>query len=151
MTAQHPQVPDIDFPNWPPPEISINGLFLKLTCGACPEQYDVYDGLQQVGYLRLRHGEFEARLTNSSAELTEVVYEAFPNGDGQFENDERKHFLTQAVEAIKEARVFEGQFRATVLGVLDQIEQDAARQVIGATDGPAWQAAIRKAREGMEA
>ena len=33
-------------------------LKLVLTCGACPEQYDAFDGERQVGYLRLRHGHF---------------------------------------------------------------------------------------------
>ena len=41
-------------------EQTINGYRLILTCGACPEQYDVFDGDRQVGYLRLRHGHFRA-------------------------------------------------------------------------------------------
>ncbi len=35
---------------------TISGLYFELTCGACPEQYDVYRGQVQVGYVRLRHG-----------------------------------------------------------------------------------------------
>ena len=38
---------------------------LKMTCGACPEQYDVFDSEgKQVGYLRLRHGGFRADYPN---------------------------------------------------------------------------------------
>ena len=33
---------------------------LVQTCGACPEQYDVYEGDEEVGYMRLRHGHFHA-------------------------------------------------------------------------------------------
>jgi len=40
--------------------MEINGYKLVLTCGACPEQYDVFKNGQQVGYLRLRHGFFSA-------------------------------------------------------------------------------------------
>lgn len=35
----------------------INELDFRQTCGACPEQYDVYDmSNKQVGYVRLRWG-----------------------------------------------------------------------------------------------
>lgn len=37
-------------------DIKIKGLTFVQTCFACPEQYDVYDGDRQVGYVRLRHG-----------------------------------------------------------------------------------------------
>lgn len=35
-----------------------NGLELVLTCSACPEQYEVFKDGKQVGYYRLRFGEF---------------------------------------------------------------------------------------------
>ena len=65
------------------------------TCGACPEQYDVYRGDDKVGYLRLRHGYFRAECHG------EVVYEAHVKGDGLFEEDEREQHLNLAVTAIK--------------------------------------------------
>ena len=34
----------------------INGLIVIQTCGACPEQYDVFLGDKQIGYVRLRGG-----------------------------------------------------------------------------------------------
>lgn len=70
---------------------------LVQTCTACPEQYDVYDGKKQIGYLRLRHGHFTVYYPNVFGEL---IYEANPNGDGIFEDDERKDYLDAAKKAI---------------------------------------------------
>jgi len=70
---------------------------LKLTCSACPEQYDVFKDGKQVGYLRLRHGHFYASIPDVDGK---TVYEGYPNGDGSFEEDERKQFLTEAIIAI---------------------------------------------------
>ena len=69
--------------------------------GLCPEQYDVFDGEKQVGYLRLRHGHFRADWREGE---TVTVYEAFPNGDGGFDDNEREKYLTAAVQAIDAAR-----------------------------------------------
>ncbi len=68
------------------------------TCFACPEQYDAYDGDQQVGYLRLRHGTFTVECPDVHGEL---VYRASPEGDGRFGNDERDYYLRFSVDAIQ--------------------------------------------------
>lgn len=70
------------------------------TCGACPEQYDVYLGANgaQVGYLRLRHGRFTADYVYDGADL--CVYTANPEGDGIFEYEERTHYLNHAIRAL---------------------------------------------------
>jgi len=77
----------------------ILGYDLVETCSMMPEQYDVFKGGKQVGYLRLRNGCF-------IAECPEVggftVYYANPDGDGEFEDHERLYFLTKAVMSIKE-------------------------------------------------
>lgn len=74
-------------------------LKLVMTCGACPEQYDVFDEAgREVGYLRLRHGYFAARCPNSDGE---EVYHASPLGDGVFDSEEeREYHLRFAVDAI---------------------------------------------------
>ena len=78
------------------------GIKLIKTCGACPEQYDAFDGRgRRVGYLRLRHGYFYAVAPGVRGD---IVYEAMPNGDGIFDDDEREGFLQEAIDAIKEAR-----------------------------------------------
>ena len=76
---------------------TINGYELKLTCGACPEQYDVYKNGKKVGYLRLRHGGFTAECPDCGGKY---VYGANPKGDGCFEEDEREFYLKEAIKAI---------------------------------------------------
>ncbi len=68
------------------------------TCGACPEQYDVFHGKLKVGYLRLRHGHFLAHYGGVGGP---VVYEAQTRGDGAFEADEREYHLERAKAAIR--------------------------------------------------
>ena len=75
----------------------ILGCELILTCGACPEQYDVFLGKVKIGYLRLRHGRFYASYPDCGGE---VVYSSFPKGDGIFGDDEREEELTKAVKAL---------------------------------------------------
>ena len=81
-----------------PANYQLEGLTLVLTCGACPEQYDVYNKEdEQVGYLRLRHGNFTVECPDVRGTL---VYEAQPKGGGFFEYEEREFFLTEAAKAI---------------------------------------------------
>lgn len=80
--------------------INVNGCFLIKTCSACPEQYDVYKGMVQIGYLRLRHGWFYADYPDCGGE---TVFEGTPKGDGAFEDDERDKYLSAAVDALLEA------------------------------------------------
>lgn len=75
-----------------------DGFGIVQTCGACPEQYDVFRGGHYVGYLRLRHGRFRADFVPTDYE---TVYEAFPNGDGIFDHDERDQYIDAALKAIK--------------------------------------------------
>ena len=74
---------------------------LKMTCGACPEQYDVLDAEgKQSGYIRLRGGNFRVYYPDTGGEL--VFYHHFENDSwkGMFDNEEREFFLTEAVKAI---------------------------------------------------
>ena len=79
--------------------VMIHGYRLELTCGACPEQYDVYAGDEMVAYFRLRHGTFRVDVPDCGGE---TIYEANPNGDGVFETEERVKYLTEAVLAVQE-------------------------------------------------
>ena len=74
---------------------------LVQTCGACPEQYDVFDDDEQIGYLRLRHGHFTA---SEGSVHGETVYAASTLGDGNFEDEERAFHLNRAVAAILDFR-----------------------------------------------
>lgn len=71
---------------------------LVLTCTACPEQYDAYLDGEQVGYLRLRHGEFRVDFPDVGGE---TIYEAHPKGDGCFFDDEKEFYLNEARKAIE--------------------------------------------------
>lgn len=80
----------------------INGKTYTLdeTCGACPEQYDVYLNGKIVGYFRLRHGSFTVEVCTTGIWEWGNVYEAHPKGDGIFEDDERDYFLIEGLRAI---------------------------------------------------
>lgn len=67
------------------------------TCNACPEQYNAFVGDKQVGYLRLRHGEFKVVVPDVDGK---IVYRAYCAGDGEFEDKERSFFLNEAKKAI---------------------------------------------------
>lgn len=82
---------DYDYPE------DLLGCRLIRTCFACPEQYDVFYEDQQIGYLRLRHGAFRADYPDCGGV---TVYEASPQGDGVFEDEEREQYLLEAVIAI---------------------------------------------------
>jgi hypothetical protein len=74
-----------------------NGLELKMTCGACPEQYDVFKDGKQVAYYRLRHGEFRVDYPECGGE---TIYEAEPSGDGIFYDNERLVYLSKAMRQV---------------------------------------------------
>ena len=75
---------------------------LNMTCGACPEQYDVFHSGSKVAYFRLRHGYFSASCPGVSGEL---VYKSNPDGDGIFDSEEeRTRELTNAIMAVEKWR-----------------------------------------------
>lgn len=77
--------------------MEILGYSLRMTCGACPEQYDVFKDGEQVAYLRLRHGFFYAQCPDKGGD---TVYKANPKGDGIFEDEERDAYLEEAIRAV---------------------------------------------------
>lgn len=79
----------------------ILGLRFVETCGACPEQYDVFLDDRQVGYVRLRHGYLSIRYPDVSGD---EVYQAYPrNSDGCFTDDGvRRRHLKRGAKAILE-------------------------------------------------
>lgn len=71
------------------------------TCGACPEQYDVFDNGRKVGYVRLRHGHLYAAVPDVGGDI--VYSHDFPDvWQGHFETEaERKYHLTLIEAAIR--------------------------------------------------
>ena len=86
-----------DYEDYKMTDVHINGVDLKMTCGACPEQYDCYLDGKQIGYLSLRHGYFYADYPDCGGER---IYDAHPDGDGVFSGYERESYLTEAVNAL---------------------------------------------------
>lgn len=80
--------------------MEVKGYELVQTCGACPEQYDVFKDGKQSGYLRLRHGSFTVAYPDCGHR---IIYSANPEGDGIFEDHEREHYLNEAINAIMAA------------------------------------------------
>lgn len=97
---------------------------LRMTCGACPEQYDAFvDGTEvKVGYLRLRHGHFRVDFPDCG---DETIYEATPVGDGQFLDEERDYYLKFAVDAIEKRIKFGVAARPDAPDVEYEIEDEA--------------------------
>lgn len=79
--------------------VQAHDIELVMTCRACPEQYDAFLNGEQVGYLRLRHGQFRVDYLECGGE---TIYEAEPEGDGIFDFEERDDYLRAAREAIAE-------------------------------------------------
>ena len=76
---------------------------MELTCLMCPEQWEVFDSCSnQVGYIRLRHGDFRVDYPDCSGK-TLLELHSGEYGDGGF-NDERTRniYLLKAVKAIDE-------------------------------------------------
>jgi len=78
--------------------IDIAGTQLVCTCSAAPEQYDVFLGTRQIGYLRLKWGEFYAAYPDVSGD---VVYAASIDDEASiFSDNERAKHLPAAVNAL---------------------------------------------------
>lgn len=81
-------------------EVYIHGYRLDMTCGACPEQYDVYDQKgTQCAYIRLRHGHLRVDVPDVGHTIfsTDRVH-----GDGMFDDDERFKKLNECIEKMIE-------------------------------------------------
>ena len=74
---------------------------LEQTCAACPEQYDVYRGARQVGYIRLRNGYFYLSYQDMYGErIYEHTFE--DRLKGCFDSDEERDiYLKKSLEALK--------------------------------------------------
>lgn len=85
--------PDYDKP------LIIEDFSFHLTCGACPEQYDVRDKHgSQVAYLRLRHGTYRCDVPDCGGD---TLFYAHPQGDGIFVEEEREKYIMATIREIK--------------------------------------------------
>lgn len=80
----------------------IQGIWFKLTCGACPEQYDVFIGPNQIAYVRLRFGRLRVDVPDVGGE-TVYVNEFDDEFKGVFSDEqERVHYLNEIVTVLNE-------------------------------------------------
>ena len=83
-------------------DIIIKGLTFHRTCSCSPEQYDVFDNNNNVGYIRLRWGELTCEYPDVGGE---EIYHAEIGDEwtGMFENDiQRQLHLLDIAEKILE-------------------------------------------------
>ena len=84
----------------------INGLEFRMTCIACPEQYDVFDeeGIQ-VAYIRLRYGYLSVDIPDCDGE-TIYTHEFDDKWKGVFDNEEERfNYLYDIAKIIKESTI----------------------------------------------
>ena len=83
---------------------AVAGLRFWRTCHACPEQYDVTWGTEQVGYVRLRGGHLQAHAPGVSGEM--VLEHRFDNDiKGGFDSEEeREGWVLKCTVALLEWR-----------------------------------------------
>ena len=84
--------------------MEIKGLKFKMTCSACPEQYDVFlPSGKQVGYVRLRHGGLKVSCPDYGGDQV-YTYSWYDDGwKGCFDSEEeRQEHLEKIAEAIWE-------------------------------------------------
>jgi len=81
----------------------IQKLYFIETCGACPEQYDVFKGGRQVGYVRLRRGTITCDFPDGKGDT--IYSHSFEDGwKGCFDSsEERDTYLNKIATAIHAA------------------------------------------------
>lgn len=97
------------------------------TCGACPEQYDVFDeNDNQVGYVRLRCGSLYAQCPDVDGV---TVYSVDLDHDGGYfsSDEERIQHLNDIAEAISKHYFLPEKIETVgdLIGVLQKLPQDA--------------------------
>lgn len=78
------------------------------TCGACPEQYDVYLEGKQVGYVRLRGGFLRCAYPDCGQE-TIYEYGFTDNWMGCFDSNEQRDFHIDLIAQLLYNRINESE------------------------------------------
>lgn len=112
-------------------ERTIKGLRLVLTSVAHPEQYDVFEGNKEVGYIRLRDNIFRVDYPIHHMELNgKTIFELKIKGNGTFINRaERKKYLTKAVDLINERLIGTDEFLDKIDKVISGFKKDTGKEV----------------------
>lgn len=80
--------------------IEIRDYEFRLTCGACPEQYDVFKDGKQVAYIRLRWGQLRVDVPDAG-DRTVYFYDFGVECKGVFNNEaERMKYLNSIADEL---------------------------------------------------
>jgi len=76
-------------------------FYLRLTCSACPEQYDVFNMFgKQIAYIRLRYGRVKGMIPDVGGKLV-YQYDFDEPYKGSFcTEDERLYHLNKIIDAV---------------------------------------------------
>lgn len=84
--------------------MNANNLRLVCTCGACPEQFDVYsDKNELIGYIRFRWGHLQCRPQNQNGIDFDTIVYAWSCDDGWvgvIPGDVREEVLENCKQAL---------------------------------------------------
>ena len=77
-------------------------LRFEMTCMACPEQYDVFDGDKLVGYVRLRYSNLNVQCPNAGGDTVYSAEIGESGWDGCFFDDAQREVHLKLAEAAIE-------------------------------------------------
>lgn len=77
----------------------------RMTCGACPEAYDLYLGEEWVGYVRYRHGRLTAQSTATDDRPCVFARTLSEHDDGVLQEFQRRIFFPAIEAAIYNHRL----------------------------------------------
>lgn len=78
-------------------------IILEQTCFGCPEQYDVFNGEELIGYIRYRWGRLKCNPVINGEYNFENILFSWESGnpyDGILPDDKREELLEKCKEAI---------------------------------------------------
>lgn len=81
-------------------EMSDERVRFVLTCGACPEQYDVFLGSERIGYVRLRHGALRVDYPDCGEQTVMEAELNDWNDQGAFATEEQRCEYLTAAEVV---------------------------------------------------
>ena len=95
----------IDPPEWPRNQYRIGGLRFETTCYSCPEQYDVYLGDTQVGYVRMRYEDLTVEYGKCALLSPCIDSYYFAKAYGNIPVNKRMRVLRQIARTLRRVHV----------------------------------------------
>ena len=78
------------------------GYEFSLTCCACHEQYDVYDGTEYIAYVRKRFGRLEVHpVLDNDIQWSDIMYSEYEDSELYGTIDDKENTLNNIAKEIK--------------------------------------------------